>query len=183
MNRKTKIVLPFLIAVMSLLGGVKAVAQEVAHFDRQAVLSSMPEREKAKKELQQFQQKLQKNIQEMSQEYQRKLTKLQEGKEDMTETEKKMMEDELKTLRQRISKARQRSQKDVQSQRQELLQPILDKLNAAVKEVAKEEGYTYIIAKATCAYCGGTDVTAKIKQKLREKRQADSKKGAGKSGG
>ena len=54
-------------------------------------------------------------------------------------------EKELSDLQARIDAFQQKAQTDLQAKQQDLLQPIVAKAKAAIKEVAKENKYTYII--------------------------------------
>ena len=49
-----------------------------------------------------------------------------------------------------------------------MLQPLIDKIGKAIEDVAKENGYAYIIDASTgvLLYRGGDDVTDLIKTKL-----------------
>ncbi|RMF04758.1 MAG: OmpH family outer membrane protein, partial [Bacteroidetes bacterium] len=52
-------------------------------------------------------------------------------------------------------------------EREELLQPIYDQINAAIKEVAKENGFTFIFDQAVLLYGEETlDVSAAVRSKL-----------------
>ncbi len=174
---------PVLFALIALFGVNSSFSQDVklAHINRQEILQSMPERQEAKKKMQRFQKELQGNIQKMNKEYQKKLTKFQNKQEDMTNTEKEMKREELSSLQQRITKAQRSAQEDLQKQREELLQPILDKVDKAVKKVAKEKGYTYVFDESSGGIVykgGGTDITDAVKKELKTGR-----KGSGSGGG
>lgn len=52
--------------------------------------------------------------------------------------------------------------------RRELVQPILTKINAAIKEVADAKGLTVVVGKALVIY-GGQDITSEVADKLGEK--------------
>ena len=56
----------------------------------------------------------------------------------------------------------------VEQKRQELLKPIVDKINVAIKEVADVKGLTVVVFKNTVAY-GGLDITLDIANKLNGK--------------
>ncbi|MEN6568091.1 MAG: OmpH family outer membrane protein [Veillonellales bacterium] len=53
----------------------------------------------------------------------------------------------------------------VEQKRQELLKPIAEKINAAIKEVADEKGLSIVISKNNVIY-GGVDITADVLQKI-----------------
>ena len=53
----------------------------------------------------------------------------------------------------------------VEQKRQELLQPIIEKINAAIKEVADAKGLSVVIAKQQVIY-GGVDITEDVLKKI-----------------
>ncbi|HNE30253.1 MAG TPA: OmpH family outer membrane protein, partial [Saprospiraceae bacterium] len=68
-----------------------------------------------------------------------------------------------------IQKFEEDAQQKVAAKRDELLQPILDKIDAAVKAVAKENGYLMIFDTSSGAmlFAADTeDVTELVKKKL-----------------
>jgi outer membrane protein len=77
---------------------------------------------------------------------------------------------EVKDLEKRIGDFEQKAQSDLQSYAQELMKPLNDKYLKGVKEVAKENGYTYIfdIAAGGVVYFPetGSDVTPLVKTKI-----------------
>ena len=68
-----------------------------------------------------------------------------------------------------IAKFEQDMVKQIQDKRNELLQPIYDKVNAAIKSVATENGYTFIfdVGSGAILYAEeSADVSALVKAKL-----------------
>lgn len=173
MMRSNSILIPFLLILIGSLGTQVGKAQDgetkLGHVDLQAILQQMPEREQARQKMESFRNKLQKNIQEMNEEYQKKMTEFQQTQEGMTQTERQSTREQISSLQQRIQQAQQKAQQDLQSQREELLTPIIDKVENAVKEVAEEQGYTYVFdtSSGNVVYKGGgDDLTDAVKKKL-----------------
>lgn len=178
------LIYPALFMLLPLFSVQSGLAQDVklAHINRQKILESMPERQRAKKEMQQFQKDLQSKIKKMNQEYRKKRTEFQEKQQSMTQTEMKMKREELSSLQQRITKAQRSAQQDLQKQRQELLQPIIDKVDKAVKKVAEEKGFTYVFDESSGGIIykgGGMNITEAVKKKLKTGRQGSGGSGAG----
>jgi outer membrane protein len=63
----------------------------------------------------------------------------------MSDLIKQTKEKELQDLQGRIDGFQTKAQQDLQAKQQELLQPIVDKAKAAIKDVAKENKYTYVL--------------------------------------
>jgi outer membrane protein len=81
------------------------------------------------------------------------------------ENEKKKLEAEQAE----IQKFEQDMQQDLAKKRQELYQPVLDKVNKAISDVAKEQGFTYVIdvTAGTLLYADEkNDLQALVRKKL-----------------
>lgn len=55
--------------------------------------------------------------------------------------------------------------KRVEQKRQELLRPISEKLNVAIKEIADEKGLAIVISKSSAVY-GGVDITDEVMKRI-----------------
>ncbi len=76
---------------------------------------------------------------------------------------------ELQKKQEEIQKFEEQAQKDIAAKREQSLKPILDKVEQAIKAVAKESGYLMVFDTSGGAllFAGETDdVTALVKKKL-----------------
>jgi outer membrane protein len=124
-----------------------ASAQKIGHINSQAILTEMPEVKAAESNLEAFQTQLQKKGQKMIEDFQKKYQEIAR-KEQQGELSPRQLEEETKKLKseeENIQKYEQEMQMQVLSKREELLQPILDRVNDAIEKVSKEKGYSYII--------------------------------------
>lgn len=151
-----------------------ADAQKFGYLNSAEILSGMTEVKQADSSMEALQKQLQKKGQQMVQSYQTKLQALQK-KEQAGELSPKQIEDEAAKLRgeeEKIGKFQQDMEKQIMEKRNTLLQPIFDKVNSAIKDVAKENGYNYIFDRnaqqgSTILYADETqDVTTLVKTKL-----------------
>jgi outer membrane protein len=80
-------------------------------------------------------------------------------------------EKEMNDLNQRIQDFQQTAGQGLQKKQQELLQPILEKIQNAIKEVAKENKFTYIFEVQSLLYHSeeSIDITSMVKTKLATK--------------
>ncbi|MFB6305465.1 MAG: OmpH family outer membrane protein [Flavobacteriales bacterium] len=173
MNLKlTTTLLVFLMVVGSTFQGK---AQKLGHVKLQKVLKAMPDHDSARQRMQEFQKRLQSNIKQMNAEYQSKVTDFQQRQEKMTDTERENMMSNIQDLQKRIQKAQSQAQKDIRKQEQELIQPLIKKVQKAIDKVAEENGYTYIFNSTSnensmggglLLYEGGKDVTKKVKKEM-----------------
>lgn len=145
--------------------------QKFGYINSDALITEMPEVKQADAKLETLQKQLQKQGQQKLQTLQAEAQALQR-KEQQGEIAPKDLQAEAEILKQKemeLAQYEQDMQQQLLQKRQELYQPILDKVNTAIQEVAKEKGYTYIFDASTgvILYADeSTDVTAAVKQKL-----------------
>ena len=121
-------------------------AQKFGYINSQTLLSELPEVKAADAEIQALQTQLEKKGQMMVQELETKYKELQK-REASGEISPKALEDEaskLKLQEAELGKFEQEMQKQVLAKRQEKLQPVIDKVNNAIKMVATDNQFTYI---------------------------------------
>jgi outer membrane protein len=162
--------------VILALGLLAANAQEalaqhmkIGHIDRQKLMLMMPERKDAEAKMQAFAKTLEDRLKAMGAEYQQKVADAQAGAASMTQTEKDMVIREIQELEQRIQAAQEKAQEDLAKQEEELLKPMVDRANAAIKDVAGANNFTYILDVSTgtvLVYDKGEDILPLVKAKL-----------------
>ncbi len=160
------------LSVLSLLISFTGLqAQKIGYLNSQALLAELPEVKQADANLQALQTQLEKKGQMMVQELEGKYKDLQR-REQSGEISPKALDEEAKKLKEQegeLSKYEQEVQKQLATKRQELLQPLIDKVNNAIKQVATEGQFTYIFDSSTgiLLYAADSmDVTASVKLKL-----------------
>ncbi len=145
--------------------------QKLGYLNSQQLLSELPEVKMADANLQALQTQMEKKGQQMIQELESKYRDLQK-REQMGEISPKALEEEARKLKEQeseIVKYEQEMQKQLIAKRQEMLQPVLDKINAAIKDIAAENQFTYIFDSSAgiLLYAQeGMDVMALVKAKL-----------------
>ncbi|MBK7224199.1 MAG: OmpH family outer membrane protein [Saprospiraceae bacterium] len=146
-------------------------AQKFGYINSQTLLSELPEVKAADAEIQALQTQLEKKGQMMVQELETKYKELQK-REASGEISPKALEDEaskLKLQEAELGKFEQEMQKQVLAKRQEKLQPVIDKVNNAIKMVATDNQFTYIFDSSAgiLLYAQESmDVTSLVKSKL-----------------
>lgn len=114
------------------------------HIDLQALVQVMPERSTAETEFNNFQTELEDVLGEMQQNYQLKLQELEELGETASEVKRNAKITELQDIQQRMQNYQSTAQQQLQQKQAQLLQPVFDKAETAIEEVAKEEGLMYV---------------------------------------
>lgn len=145
-------------------------AQKVGHINSVQLIDSLNEAKAASVTLKQYDASLTKTGEEMLAKYQEKVriyqNSIQAG--SFTPVQKSQAESDLQVDQQALSAYRQSAQTSLEKRRQELIQPILDKINKAIQDVGKEEGYAFIFDSTMgVLYFNKTDdVFSKVLKKL-----------------
>lgn len=125
---------------------ISATAQNLkfGHVDLQALVQLMPERATAETDFNNFQTELEDVLGEMQQNYQQKLAELEQLGEDASEVRRNAKITELQELQQRVQNYQVTANQQLQQKQAELLQPVFDKAEKAIEEVAQEQGLLYV---------------------------------------
>lgn len=130
----------------------------------------MPEMAEAQKTLQTKQEEVQKESQSLRDQYQKLITDYTQNQKTYSDIIRASKEQEINELGQRIQKFEELAMNELQKSRDEILQPVMDKATNAIKEVAKENGFTYIFDMNSGAiiYASETseDILPLVKKKL-----------------
>jgi len=161
-------------AVIALVFCMSALAQaqnpvKIGHIEFNTLLQAMPGIDSVKIKLQVYQKTLTDQLDAMKGEFENKYGDYQAQSATMSDLIKQTKEKELQDLQSRIDAFQQKAQQDMQAKQQELVQPFIDKAKAAVKEIAKENKYTYILnaIEDVVLYSEtGDDVMPLVKKKL-----------------
>ena len=149
-----------------------ALAQQAlkfGHIDRQQLMLMLPERKDAEAKMQAFAGELDKRLRAMGAEYERTVNEARTKAEQMTNTEREMAMRDIQQMEQRIQEAQEKAQEDLAKQEEELLQPMVKRTNDAINEVARANGYAYILDTSTgivLFWEGGDDIMPLVKAKL-----------------
>ena len=146
-------------------------AQKFGYLNSAALLQEMPEVKEAEANLETLQKQLQAKGQNMLKEFQTKYADLERRHNEggIAPKDLEVEAEKLKTEEANLAKYEQDMQRQVIEKREALLQPILDRVNTAIKELAQQEAYTYIFDSSAgiLLYADeSTDVMAKVKAKL-----------------
>lgn len=143
-------------------------AIKIGHINSTELLSAMPEKPKIQKELEDYARQLQQQLEAMQVEWQTKVQDFKAKEAEMTELVKNTKIKEITDLENRIQEFQQTAQEDLQKKEMQLMQPLIDKAKKAIEDVAKENGFTYIIDEATgvLLFSGGEDILPLVKKKM-----------------
>jgi outer membrane protein len=156
-------------------------AQKIGYISADEVIQLMPEAASVQTELDQYQRSLYQNAQDKQTALNEAVQKFYKDSSTMSASLKEVKRGELQKQVQDLSGEDQKIQNQFEQKRQELSIPIQKKLQTAIEEVAKENGYTYILPREALIVMPPTsDIGPLVKKKLGLKEPAAPKTGAGK---
>lgn len=158
-----------LVLMLMLLAPMTMMAQKFGKVNTQTIMQALPDVAKANGELEALQKQKDNELKAMQEELNRKLDEYQKGQSTMNATAKQQKETELQGLNQKIQQAYQDGQQELQKKSNELMQPIVAKVRAAIDAVGKAGNYTYIFEEGAAIYTGSNvvDVTKEVQSKIK----------------
>ena len=158
-----------ILAVFAFIGMSSATAQKLGHVDAQLIVYEMPEMKQATSTLEALTGQYQKQLQSQEQQLRNKVaeaTKKQERGE-LSPTQVQTIQAEFQQEEQKLVEKAQQYEKDLLKKEDELTSPLYEKIRTAIKNVAAENGYTYIIDASSLLYADETDnITSRVRAKL-----------------
>lgn len=154
------------------LSALQAQAQQLkfGHFDSGAFLQTMPEAQTINKTLNDEQSKMENQLVALQEDFNKQVQEYQQKAQTMPAEQARAKEEELAELSQRIQTFRQTAIQDLQKKQQELVTPLLQKVQQAVQQVGANNGFTYIFERQAglVVYAGvkSEDVTPLVKKQL-----------------
>jgi len=146
---------------------LQAQSQKYGHVNSAEILQTMPGVDSVSIKLQNFQNELQAMYNEFVEEFKKKEKELDEKGGFWSASVRQIKEKELADLQNRIQEFQYNVQDDLEQKQFELIKPFQDKIQQAINDVAKENGYVYIFDTQVLLYSeGGNDVTPLVKKKL-----------------
>jgi outer membrane protein len=176
LNKIIKMKRSLSIAVLMLiiaLAGQSAMAQsfKFGHINSDELIQSMPEYDSATKKLEDFRKELVNALELMSVELNNKNEAYQKEAKNLSDIVKQTKEQELMDMNKRIQDFQTNAQTQLQNKQAEVFQPIYTKVDKAIKDVGKENGFLYVfdVAKGLLLYfdeAKSTNILALVKTKL-----------------
>lgn len=117
---------------------------KLGYVNSQELLSVMPEMTKADADLKAFAKQYQDQLETMGKEFEKKGTEYQAQEKTMSDAVRTVKQQELQGLETRIREYQSSAQEKIAKKKEDLYKPILEKADKAIKDVAKEKGYSYV---------------------------------------
>lgn len=157
------------IAFVLFLGTQTFAQSKVAHIDVQALMTNMPEMKAAQTQLEKIRENYDKEYKTMVQEYQTKLQKYEQEAPTTGEAVNEARSKEMSDMGNRIQQYQQSASKELQQKEMDLLKPILEKAQAAIKKVATAKGFDYVLDATSGSgvlVANGPDILNDVKKEL-----------------
>ena len=123
-------------------------AQKIGYAETEYILSQMPDFKKIESELRTHGEQLQNQIKAKYDDIQAKMKAFQGLPPTTPDAIKADKEREILSLQENYQKFQQDAQSSFQKKQGDLMDPLYKKIGAAITEVAKENGYTFVINPA-----------------------------------
>jgi outer membrane protein len=138
------------------LAGQSAMAQNLkfGHINSDELIQSMPEYDSATVKLEKFRKELVNALELMQVELNTKNDAYQKENKTLSDIVRQTKEQELMDMQKRIQDFQTNAQTQLQNKQTEVFQPIYLKVDKAIKDVGKENGFFYVfdVAKGALLY-------------------------------
>ena len=121
---------------------------KIGVFNSQEVITIMPEYNSAMSELEKMNLTFQTEAKKLQEEFEKKYQEYASTAETLDPAIRQYKETELARLQQSIQEFATSAENNIKKKQQELMMPIITKINQAIKKVGDENGFTYIIDNA-----------------------------------
>lgn len=155
-----------LIAVLTLGFNTVQAQSKIAHINIQELIQLMPETKTMNTTLAQLEKTYVDDIKAENTSLEAKYAKFQKEAASQTKEENEKRQLEIEQGQRKLSLGQQAAQQELSKKNQELITPIIEKADAAVKAVAKTQGYDYVLDSSVLLVANGTDLLSLVKTHL-----------------
>lgn len=143
---------------------------KIGYIDSNEILSLMPEQASAIKQLESMQKKFEDELANLNEQYVQEFKRYQAEADTLSETIRVRREQSLQSIEEKAAEFKQNAFETLNKKQNELMAPIIKKINSAIEAVGKENSFTYILDLSSGSILfkgnGSVDVTPLVKAKL-----------------
>jgi outer membrane protein len=140
----TKLIFTAFAFAMFTFASVAQTALKLGYTNVDNILSQMPELKQIESDLKTYKSQLDNQFQAKSKEFEEKYKAFEAGQNMMAEPIRVEKQKELMDLQERIQEFQRNAEADLQRKQGSLLEPVLTKIQKAIKEVSTEHAFTYV---------------------------------------
>lgn len=157
-----------IIIAIALVLPMLASAQKLGHINSQEIFQQMPERTVVQQKMDTLMSQYETQMANMQEEINKKIVDYQQNEATMADAIKQIRAQEITEMQQRYELFVQTAQQDLQKRQQELLTPIYERMQKAVKAVGEQNNYTYIFDASAMTYISpdASDATPLVLKEL-----------------
>lgn len=150
------------------------VSEKIAYINSVELLESVPGKPEATKAIEELNKKYKDELAVMQNDYNNKYTNFLANQNNLAESIKLRRMQELYELEQNINRFIKIAQEDIESQQEQLITPLKERMQDAIRQIGMEQGYTciYDIANPAIAFLtpDAIDASSLVKSRLLQKR-------------
>lgn len=135
----------FILIVTILSIATAATAQKIGHINYSEIVISMPQYKSAMEELEKYTNDYRTQIEALEKEFNDKQLKYNNEASKMTVAQQELAQGELQSIYTRLQEFSNTATNNVSKKRDDLLKPIVENLNTAIKNFSTKNGYDYIL--------------------------------------
>ena len=167
MNKIKTLVAAFLLISFASFAQTGDQPLKIGYTNVEYILLQLPESKQIESELKTHSTQLENQLKTKYAEYESKLQAYEKGAATMDKVVREDKEKELMNLNSSIQEFQRSAQASLQQKEKSLVDPVIAKIDKAIKDVAKENGYTYVISnQALLAGPEGGDISPIVLRKL-----------------
>jgi len=149
-----KLVLLLVLGLGAHLSQAQTASVKIGYADVDYIFGQLPESKAIEAELKSTQAQLKNQIDAKYQDFQKKLADYNANLNTMLDAVRQNTERELQQMQQNIEKLQADAQTTIQTKQTQLMEPVYKKVGKGIEDVAKENGFTFILNQQI----GGLDV-------------------------
>jgi outer membrane protein len=144
----------FTIIIILTCAGQNAGAQnfKFGYINRDELFKSIPEYDSATVKIEKLRQELVSQLGAMETDLSKKTADFNDANKNISDVIRKVKDQEIKDLNTRIQVFQLQANQQINNKNSELIQPIITKAEKAIKDVSKEQGFTFVFDAAVLYY-------------------------------
>jgi outer membrane protein len=146
-----------LMAAIGIMMSLAASAQKHGYVFVQELMAALPQVEKAQKDLMAFAKTYEDALASMDKERTTKMAAYEKEFKTMSDAVKEARASEIQALEKRMMEYQQSSERKIEDKQAEVMKPIYENVNKAIKEYAQANGYDYVYTAEAILYAKDSD--------------------------
>ena len=167
MNKIKTLVVAFLLISFASFAQTEGQAVKIGYTNVEYILLQLPESRQIESDLKTTSTQLENQLKNKYAEYEAKVKAYEQGAQTMDKVVRDDKEKELMNMNNSIQEFQRNAQASLQQKEKSLVDPVISKIDKAIKDVAKENGYTYVFSnQALLAGPEDGDISPLVLRKL-----------------